>query len=377
MRRRTGSVTPIEFPDESFELFSIPAYDRGAPEVTIGQTIKSAKQSVRPDDVLLSKIVPHIRRAWVVGEESHLRQIASGEWMIFSDPRVIPGYLRHFFLSDLFHTQFMSTVAGVGGSLLRARPELVKRIEVPLPPLEEQRRIAAVLDRANAMRAKRHHVIAQIDSLSQSLFVSMFGNPEDAAETVPFGTIASLAGGRNLVAEDLSAETPYRVLKISAVTSGQFRPSESKPLPTDYQPPAAHVVRAGDLLMSRANTTELVGAVAHVSQVADNLVLPDKIWRFEWRDTASVPTFYRSLFQTPAIRRRISQMSSGTGGSMKNISKAKIADLGLPAVNFADQRKFAALVEMIELQRAKVEHALALEDELFAALQLRAFQGQL
>jgi type I restriction enzyme S subunit len=131
------------------------------------------------------------------------------------------------------------------------------------------------------------------------------------------------------------------------------------------------------LLMSRANTTELVGAVAYVDQVADNLVLPDKIWRFEWHDAASVPTFYHAVFRSPAIRRRISRMSSGTGGSMKNVSKEKLANLRLPAVSFADQQRFAAHVEGIEAQRANSARALAAEDELFASIQARAFRGEL
>nr|WP_277355427.1 restriction endonuclease subunit S [Curtobacterium pusillum] len=294
---------------------------------------------------------------------------------ILPGPRLDRDYLAHF-LAQTRMIEFAASRAA-GANLPRLSPTALKEFEIPLPPVEEQRRIAAILNQADAMRTQRRHLLAQMNSLSQSVFMSMFGDPANAGDTVSLGEIASLTGGRNLVAEDLSAETPYRVLKISSVTSGQFRPSESKPLPSNYQPPAAHFVREGDLLMSRANTSELVGAVAYVSQVADNLVLPDKIWRFEWRDTASNPTFYRILLQTPTIRRRISRMSSGTGGSMKNVSKAKLATLRLPAVSPTAQRKFAAHVDRIELQRAKVEHALALEDELFAALQLRAFQGQL
>ncbi|PPF28426.1 MULTISPECIES: restriction endonuclease subunit S [unclassified Rathayibacter] len=253
----------------------------------------------------------------------------------------------------------------------------LKEIRVPKPPLREQRRIAAILDRAEALPAKRREVLAHLDSLPQSVFLTLFGDPDMASEKVPFSKIASLSGGRNLVADDLSAETPYRVLKISAVTTGQFRPSESKPLPLQYQPPIAHFVRAGDLLMSRANTAELVGAVAHVSQVADNLVLPDKIWRFEWHEAASVPVFYRALFQSRTIRHRISRMSSGTGGSMKNISKEKIADLMLPAVSFAEQQSFARHIEAIEAHRAESARALAMEDELFASAVARAFRGEL
>ena len=64
----------------------------------------------------------------------------------------------------------MSTVSGVGGSLLRARPEFVAKIKIPLPPLEEQKRIADILDRAEALRAKRRAALAQLDELSSIHF---------------------------------------------------------------------------------------------------------------------------------------------------------------------------------------------------------------
>jgi len=76
MATKTGSVDPSKHPDEVFDLYSIPAFDRGTPEVIAGNEIGSAKQIVGPGDVLLSKIVPHIRRSWVVGATRGRRIIA-------------------------------------------------------------------------------------------------------------------------------------------------------------------------------------------------------------------------------------------------------------------------------------------------------------
>jgi type I restriction enzyme S subunit len=263
-----------------------------------------------------------------------------------------------------------------GASYPAVSDRIVKDSGIPYCSLAEQRRIAAILDQADAIRAKRRQVLAHLDTLTQSTFHAMFGDPDAAVEVMRFGEVADLAGGRNLVADDARARSEYRVLKISAVTTGRYKPDESKPLPDDYVPPDAHIVRSGDLLMSRANTTELVGAVAFVDSTPPNLVLPDKIWRFRWKVDA-VPAFWHSLLSSPAMRRRISQLSSGTGGSMKNVSKAKLETMPVPLVSADLQRTFAARVERINAQRAVVQRALAADDELFAALQSRAFRGAL
>lgn len=176
MATRLGGVDPSKFANEMFELYSIPAYDSRNPELVAGEEIGSTKQIVQPRDVLLSKIVPHIRRSWIVGPAGNQRQIASGEWIVFRSNDATPEYLRHVLLGDDFHVQFMQTVSGVGGSLLRARPAQVAKIRIPLPPLPEQRRIAAILDKADALRTKRREALAQLDRLAQSIFVEMFGD---------------------------------------------------------------------------------------------------------------------------------------------------------------------------------------------------------
>src|SRR5450830_733387 len=134
MATRLGGVDPSKFADETFELYSIPAFDSRRPEIVVGEKIGSTKQIVQSRDVLLSKIVPHIRRSWIVGSSVGHRQIASGEWIVFRSDDALPEYLRHVFLGDDFHAQFMQTVSGVGGSLLRAPPAQAAKIPIPPPP---------------------------------------------------------------------------------------------------------------------------------------------------------------------------------------------------------------------------------------------------
>ena len=79
--RKGGSVDPRKHQDEVFELYSISAFDTGVPEEIAGSAIGSPKKAVQSNDVMISRIVPHIRRACVVGPANTHRQIASGEWI--------------------------------------------------------------------------------------------------------------------------------------------------------------------------------------------------------------------------------------------------------------------------------------------------------
>lgn len=263
------------------------------------------------------------------------------------------------------------TKAGAGG------------IPLPIPPLPEQRRIAAILDQADALRAKRREALAQLDSLSQSIFIEMFGDPvsndRDWRDADVSEFVAGFETGKSLVAADEDDQgSAYRVLKISAVTSLEFKPDQSKALPIDYKPPESHFVREGDLLFSRANTAELIGATALVDTTWPNLVLPDKLWRFVWHSAPrAAPRFVQHLFRQAKFRFEIARRASGTSGSMKNISQHKLLSIRVGLPPLALQQSFATRVQAVESLKVTHRAALAESDALFVSLQERAFTGQL
>jgi len=149
-------------------------------------------------------------------------------------------------------------------------------------------------------------------------------------------------------------------------------------VPREYLPPARHGVRPGDLLISRANTSELVGAVALVEGAYDGLLLPDKIWRFVWRDDkSSVPEFVWQLFQSRVLRTAISRRSTGTSGSMKNISAQKLMGIEVIRPPVERQREFARLFRQARKVSALATRHLTELDALFESLQSRAFSGGL
>jgi type I restriction enzyme M protein len=147
MKPKVKSIDPRTSPENEFELWSIPAYDARKPELLQGGDIGSQKKCVFPGDVLLSRIIPHICRAWVVSKnEEGRRQVGSTEWIVFSSEEVLPQFLRHVLISDPFHARFMQTITGVGGSLSLANPSAVGDIQIPLPPLEVQKEIVAEIE---------------------------------------------------------------------------------------------------------------------------------------------------------------------------------------------------------------------------------------
>lgn len=169
----TRSIDPSKFHDEIFDLYSVPSYSTGAPEVVAGEAVKSNKQVVEPGDVLLCKIVPHINRVWVVSPSRGRRQIASGEWIVYRSESIDPYYLRHLLSAPDFRTPFLDTVSGVGGSLMRARPALVQSIEIVVAPAPEQRRIVEKLDsvrtRSSRARQELDHIPKLIERNKQAI----------------------------------------------------------------------------------------------------------------------------------------------------------------------------------------------------------------
>jgi type I restriction enzyme S subunit len=267
---------------------------------------------------------------------------------------------------------------GSGATVKGITQDKLADLQIPLPPLPEQRRIAAILDAADELRRQRRAALAELDTLLQSTFIDLFGDPV----TNPKGwdviklsqVVQRLDGGKNIAQSE--SETSYKILKVSAVTSGNFLPEESKYLPEDYRFPDSFLVKQGDLLISRANTKELIGATAYVWNTPGNLVLPDKIWKFIWKDNANIhPLFFLYVSRKPEFRRQIGALSSGTSGSMKNIPKPKLLSLSIPLPPLPLQHHFATIVAGVERQKERMRAHLGELDALFASLQQRAFNG--
>ena len=145
------TINPSNSPDEMFELYSVPNFEAGVPEIIRGKEIGSSKQYVCEKDVLVCKINPRINRVWITGHITPYRLLGSSEWIVFRNHLLFAPYLRYYFSSPHFREFMLSNVSGVGGSLMRAQPESVKKYPVLIPPYQEQIRIAERIDELFAL----------------------------------------------------------------------------------------------------------------------------------------------------------------------------------------------------------------------------------
>ena len=281
-------------------------------------------------------------------------------------------YLAYFLRSPLIVSRISERTAGA--RMPRADMDFIFDLPLLLPSRAEQSRIVDVLSRAESVVRLRHDAQKKATELIPAIFLNMFGDPAENPRRFPVRLVSEFVsrfeGGKNLQAG--SEGGTYRILKVSAVTSGFYRESESKPAPDGYEPPTNHVVQAGDLLFSRANTEELVGATALVEHTNGSTLLPDKLWRMVFSEPVE-PRYIQALFSTAYVRRELSKLSSGTSASMRNISQAKLWGLKLPIAPLADQRRFAERAsQVLSIQKQQAEATVKAEAS-FATLLARAF----
>jgi type I restriction enzyme S subunit len=340
-----------------------------------------ASSRLKPGDIVFARTGATTGKSFLIQTCPDRSVFASYLIRVRAGEKVLPAYLAHFFRTPSYWAQISRSSRGAAQAGVNATS--LKSLELPLPPMDEQRRIAAILDAAAVLCAKRRAALAKLDTLAQSIFIEMFGNPvaneRSWKESDVRDFVAGFESGKNLVAlDEEDKESKFRVLKVSAVTSLEYRPDECKSLPEGYTPPSRHVVRPGDLLFSRANTSDLVGATALVYDTPLNIVLPDKIWRFVWHEEPrGDPHFVWFLFRHRAFRYEIAKRATGTSGSMKNISQKKVLSIrvGLPPIDL--QRRFAQEVRLVHQSQQQAQRALAKFDQLFVSLQHRAFRGEL
>ena len=228
----------------------------------------------------------------------------------------------------------------------------LNKVVVPMPLLDEQKRIASSLQKVDELISLRKGQLAKLDRLVKSRFIELFG---EITEVVPVSYyVKSLTAGKSLAGEE---ECANKVLKTGAATYDEFDATQVKNLPVDYMPVPEHLLKDGDIIISRMNTAELVGATAYVWRAPQNTYLPDRLWRAELQPDANAIFVWQMLIQ-PSTKEQIRREASGTSGSMKNISKPGLLGLQVKKVPREMQKQFATFVEHTDKSKLVIQQSL-------------------
>jgi len=211
----------------------------------------------------------------------------------------------------------------------------------------------------------------------------MFGDPvtnPKGWEVKKLGDVLeSIGSGTSPVCETSEAKPDeWGVLKLGAVTYCTYNQDENKAVKNGYKPKANIEVNAGDVLFTRKNTYDLVGATAYVWETRPKLALPDLIFRLNLSDNSKMlPIFLWQMMIRQGMRSRIKALANGAAGSMPNISKSRLKTLEVIRPPLKLQEKF---VEFVNRHRGHLSHQneyYSESDNLFNSLTQRAFRGEL
>jgi type I restriction enzyme, S subunit len=324
-----------------------------------------------PAGTVLVSIFATIGRTAVLGIDAATNQAIAG--ITPRDPGKLDSvYLRHYF--DSITASLVKAARGV--AQLNINLGILKALPFPLPPLAEQRRIAAILDQADALRAKRREALAELDSLTQSIFIEMFGDPASNPKGWPDkglgDAIQLLQYGPRFYDEAYSTDG-IRIARITDL-------SEAGELDFDSMPRMAVTQRnltqfslePGDMIFARTGAT--VGKVA-VYREGDPPCIPGAYFiRLKFRSDL-MPDYCAAVLRSSSVREMVTVQSRQA--AQQNFSGPGLRRLPMPVPPLALQRSFATRIQAVESLKATNRTALAESDALFASLQHRAFTGQL
>lgn len=395
---RASSTDPSKYPDTLFELYSVPSSADNYPEIVSGCEIGSTKQSVKKGDVLLCKINPRINRVWKVSQYTGNALLASSEWIIIRNSKIVSDYLMYCFRAPYFREYMLSNVSGVGGSLMRAQPKYVKTYPVPLPPLPEQQRIVdrieSLFARLDEAKQKAQDALDSFETRKAAILHKAFtgeltaqwrkerGVGMESWDRLQWGSfIASIEVGKNWNAEGRPPRADeFGVVKVSAVTWGEFNEVESKTCTVEEQWNENVQIHEGDFLFSRANTLQLVGNCVIVKYISRRLMLSDKILRFKF-DKRVIPEYVLHFTRSNLYRNQIEQLASGNQDGMRNVSQKNMKLVKFPIPKFEEQKEIVSILSDL---LAKEEQAKGAAEEVLEQINLikkaildRAFRGEL
>lgn len=363
----------------------------------------STYQLVEPGDLAMNKM-----KAWQgsLGVSAH-RGIVSPAYFVFQAQHAEdPSFLHYLLRSSGYAVGFMTISKGIRIGQWDLDPDHLGTVPIPLPPVSEQQAIAAFLDGETAkidalveaqrrlielLKEKRQAVIshAVIKGLEPSApmkdsGVEWLGQVPAHWELVPIKRVTkTIEQGWSPQCENYPVQSrdEWGVLKVGCVNGGRFSPDENKTLPAELEPVPELGISRGDLLVSRANTRELVGSAAVAEDAYPNLLLCDKLYRLRLDPDRCRPALLALFLGCREARSQIERAATGASSSMLNIGQAVVLELPLPLPPSDEQTEILDWLESelgkIDSLTVEAQAATAILQERRAALISAAVTGKI
>lgn len=313
----------------------------------------SPRQYVKANDIVIAASSGSLD---VVGKAARALADFDGGFGAFCkvlrpNEQVDPGYFAHFFQTRSYRQKISSLAAGANINNLRNNH--LDNLEILLPSLPEQRRIAAILDKADALRSKRREAIAKLDQLLQSVFLDMFGDPATNPkgwDTATFGEILKVKSGNGLTAQSMNPGGEFPVYGGNGISGCHDEYM--------FDEPQLVIGRVG-VYCGVVHLTKPKSWVTDNALYVSNLLKPID------------QTFLKAIL----IAANFNQYAGQAAQPL--VSGSRIYPVGtiLPPISL--QREYAAFAQGIEQQKRKLKQHAEQQDLLFANLQHRAFSGTL
>ncbi|WP_245521678.1 restriction endonuclease subunit S [Rhizobium leguminosarum] len=255
----------------------------------------------------------------------------------------------------------------------------LKAFRFALPPLTEQRAIVEVLGAMEEAITKSEALIGELSAGKGHILKLYEAESASAPKMKLRSMVKSLTAGVSVGGEARGKyDHEFGVLRTSSVSSGIFLPDQLKVISEDNLDRVATNPKADCIIISRANTPELVGASAYVRENHNNVFLSDKLWQIDIRDRKSVNVRWLSLvLGTPRMRKMMSVRANGTSSSMQNISKSAFLGLEVSVPAIKVQNAIADAADVFETRQLQEQSYLNALKSTRAALAQELLSGRL
>ncbi|MFV5383427.1 restriction endonuclease subunit S [Acinetobacter towneri] len=258
--------------------------------------------------------------------------------------------------------------------------KFLKELEIPLPPLAEQRRIASILDQADAVRQKRQQALEKLDQLLQATFIDMFGDPVSNPNNYKQVELDNfiLVGPQNGLykpANMYGQGTP--IVRIDGFKSGDIIDNkEFKRLSLEESDIEKYKLNKFDLVINRVNSPEYIGKTALIRNLEESTVFESNMMRFAV-DSSKLNTYYLLFFlkQQFVLNQIANKRKDAVNQSSINQQDVKSLIINVPPID--SQIAFSNFFQKLEKNRNLFKQQVLNFDNLFKALQNQAFNGTL